>query len=472
MTTDFRIDITASDKATATFKKVGSQVDKIMQPIGKAQKALDNVGNAKGLERRARDIDAVGRSLANVAKIGESAGLRIPLLGTLGGGFALGAGLQAFTEAMRESSTQATKVLRFTQQHGMQGRDIQRLTAAAAREGIDEDTAQQVIGDFGSRLQDAATGRDGGMGRMLLERAGVKLQKNADGSPKTEQALLDLADAVKRQPNPESATYLARQFGLGQLLPLLQEGSTRIRQFGDDAERTGQIMSKEGVASLDAYGRALDKLSGSLKGLRKDWTAESASVLAPGIDTLATGIDKAGQNTPKRGLFDTMLLPLRTLLGAFEMGQAMSGVQPKAPGRRSASGVVTEPGAASITQFGAGIQRLGAPGRSEYRVDPDEQRGRDSERMRILKQELDKEQDPTNRAALMREIGATQALDAKLAGQASAGGGAPAAASPQQSVKVEVAVSDDRTRTKVTQSGGGAMPSTRIAYAMPASGAR
>lgn len=478
---NFTIGITATDKASAVFKKLNANAAKAVRPAADLEKKFK--GQRSELAEISKGLDRAAKSMGGLAKVGESFGLRLPMLGGLSGGLAVGAGVQAFASMMRETSAKATGVMRFTSQHGVSGRAIQRLTAAAQRQGLDGTSAQGVLGQFGGTLEDVVAGRNS-EAAMLLRRVGVDVHRNKDGTPDTARAFEDLADAIRRQPNPEAAGVLASRLGVTELLPLLQLGSKAIREYGDEAERAGQILSDEGVKSLEAYARSLDRLQKAVDGVKNRWTTGNAPWMAGAMDWLSEHMEHRRTWAQILGVPEDGASSAPPVSASRRSSGFIAGMRGNNPGNlRSAPGVASVGGfaqfasptdglnamAAQIFRYGnrdglrtiSGIVSKYAPSTendtNSYINDVARRTGFNPNARLNLN-------DPNVMAPLL------SAMVAHEQGSQPFGAGDYRRAA-ESALRIEVVVRDEKTHVNVKSSDGRNVPA-RVAYAMPGSGVR
>lgn len=482
---NFTIGITATDKASAVFKKLNANAAKAVRPAADLEKKFK--AQRSELAEISKGLDRAAKSMGGLAKIGESFGLRVPMLGGLSGGLAVGAGVQAFASMMRETSAKATGVMRFTSQHGVSGRSVQRLTAAAQRQGLDGTSAQGVLGQFGGTLEDVLAGRNS-EAAMLLRRVGVDVHRNKDGTPDTARAFEDLADAIRRQPNPEAAGVLASRLGVTELLPLLQLGSKAIRQYGDEAERAGQILSDEGVKSLEAYARSLDRLQKALDGVKIRWTTGNAPWMTGAMDWVSEHMEHRRTWAQILGVPEDEGASGTPAVSASRRSSGVitgswGGIRGNNPGNlRSAPGVRSVGGfaqfsnpmaglqamAAQIGRYGAGgintvggiVSKYAPPSENNtaaYIADVTKRTGFAAGQRLNLR-------DPAVMAPLLSAMVGHEQGSQPF-------GAADYRRAAETALQIEVVVRDEKTHVNVKSSDGRSVPA-RVAYAMPGSGVR
>jgi TP901 family phage tail tape measure protein len=101
-----------------------------------------------------------------------------------------------------------------------------------------------------------------------LGKLGLKLSALDKLNP--QEAFYVLADAVSKVKDPMLKSSLAMEvFGKQgvQLLPLLSEGSAKIKELGQEAERLGIVFSEEAAQQAAAFNDEIDRIKAAFQGL-------------------------------------------------------------------------------------------------------------------------------------------------------------------------------------------------------------
>lgn len=477
MANRFAIEIVALDKATKVFRNVNNAASKAFRPLVATQRSMSALAREMHFDGMAKGITKAGSALSGFAKIADGLGTRSPLLAMLGGGFSVAAGAAAFARMMANAGKEAAVATRFAEAHAMSPAKLQRLQGAAQLRGIDRDTAMSALGGLGARLQDIVAGRDP-EGRMLLGRVGVKVGKNADGSPDTAKVFEDIAEAVRSQRNPEAAGALISKLGLDSMAPLLREGADGVRRLGDETEKLGGVTTPAAIKNLTAFDFALSRLSLSLLGAKNALFEKQGPNETAFINNLTSAITRgfgSGRTGGATGSWSSG--------GATGSWGAPLGLRLNNPGNlRSAPGVPTIGGFASFANPMAGlqamaaqIQRYGASGINTVggivsKYAPPSENNTASYINDVVKrtgfgagQALNLN-DPNVMAPLLSAmVRHEQGHDPFNASQYRQAAG--------QKLQIEVVVSDQKTRVNVRTSSGENVPS-RVTYAMPSTGIR
>lgn len=324
----FNIAVTAEDAASPIFDKVKKHLGQFKKPIDDANSDFRRFSESPALKGLGETFDRIGLS----AKGATSAiGSLVPGVATLTG---LGtvAGIAAFEKNWVDSTA---AMYRASRQIGDTFRDLQLIEGANRRVGGSAGVATQAMDAFGTVLQGAVNNRAGDAW-ALLGQLHIGLQRNANGAVDTTQALYDLADAYKAnlKASPQTSDLIARTFGLGELGPLLRDGSAGLRKLMNETDRTGVVMGDVAGGKAMELQRSLVNLEDSARGAGNAF----AVILAPGIEKAANAMSGFIQMQTEQ-------------LGRLSGGGKASGPKFSSPAMRRAAGQ------ASIDEMGL----LGAP---------------------------------------------------------------------------------------------------------------
>lgn len=154
---------------------------------------------------------------------------------------------------------------------------LQRLGYAATLSGSNVESVASAIGTMSRNL---VGGNGGAVG--ALQQLGLSHQALMQMRP--EDAFLAIADAVRaiKDPMVQADTW-SRIFGKGalELLPAVKSG---FRELGEEAERTGAVMSEQTVRDLDTLGDAWTRVWAGMEG----WTGRVLAALFRTKDLLGT----------------------------------------------------------------------------------------------------------------------------------------------------------------------------------------
>ncbi|MBG0879431.1 lytic transglycosylase domain-containing protein [Burkholderia sp. 9775_39] len=283
MAEEFVIRIQADDAATATIKKIQAALGKVTAPVDKAQKRFANIGAVgmrsfekltKGLESAARAahtlVDKVVELVPGLAALGAA--------GTVAGIAGLTNRFGNFGFALNKSS----KLL------GMNAQDLAAWHVAAKRAGVSAEEFDSAISSSQMVIRDAANGANPAA-LVLMQKMGVQIQRNKDGSVDYYTTQMRLMRAIAGQRSPVAQRAAADAVGYGGLLPMLQQGT-----YGEDkarAFRKGLISTPDELARATKFKEEVNDLEDSVSGLGNSIGASLIPVLEPVVTQFSAWLD-------------------------------------------------------------------------------------------------------------------------------------------------------------------------------------
>lgn len=171
---NFKITITALDKATGTVRKINNSFSKLVRPMVNVGRSASALGKELGLP-------AVGKSLGKVAKSARDvasgiSGIAAPMAAIVGVGSITGV-ITLATEwgrLGREVSNAAANI-------GIAAPSLQSLRGAAEMAGVSSGVLTGSLKSLGDTMEDALYGRNQNAA-MVLTRLGIAIHRTADGS--------------------------------------------------------------------------------------------------------------------------------------------------------------------------------------------------------------------------------------------------------------------------------------------------
>lgn len=255
-----RLDVLGKPEVVAALREVGAaggrladQIEKAGPRAGAGLKAID--GAAEGLRGRLQGIadeaGGFGRALGALGPAGRAAGVALGAL-TLGLGAAIAKGREA-VRGFAELGDQADRL-------GVTAEALQRLQYAAAQVGVSEgDTIADLLGEISDRAAQAQIGS--GEAADAFKALGVSVVDAAGNLKPVETLVLDIADGFSQLDSSVEKVSLASSL-MGdegrRLIPLLERGSGAVRNYGDEAERTGAIVENDFVRQSQDLNVALE----------------------------------------------------------------------------------------------------------------------------------------------------------------------------------------------------------------------
>jgi hypothetical protein len=188
--------------------------------------------------------------------------------------------------------------------------DFQRMAAGALKFGIDSQGLSDILQDVNDKVGDFLTTGAGGM-VDFFETVAPKVGVTADMFRKLSgpQALqLYVSSLEKANLSQQEMTFFMEAIASEStsLLPLLQNNGAAMRQFGDEAERAGLILSGDMLEQLREAERAMGQMGNVVRVLQQRLAVE----LAPSLQAAAERFNELAQS-------DEVQSAIERLAGAF-----------------------------------------------------------------------------------------------------------------------------------------------------------
>jgi hypothetical protein len=319
----FPIDVTAQDKFSAVFDRLNKVAGKAIRPLADVGKSVERAGKAAG-------FDKVAGGIAKIGGVAVDAGKK---LGALNGPMAFlgSAGTIAGIAAMADQWARAGLTLQNTAAAaGLSASNLMGVRSAAELVGVGGDAAASAMNNLGTTLHEAVYGRNP-EALAMLNQLGVGLHRTKTGAVDSKQALYDLADAIARQKDAQTQNFVARMFGIEDLLPAIRDGgSAALKQLEEFGRRSGAVMDEQGTKKADEFGLSLQRLKSAVSGIGNAIELEMIPKMQPVIDKLTKWIvgnrDTAATVTEIGGAAAIAAGGIATLTGALSGLGAVAGI--------------------------------------------------------------------------------------------------------------------------------------------------
>lgn len=336
---DFTIAVTAVDKTSAVFAKVDKAIAKFDAPIKKVNTGLSELANPARFDNIEKAFTGIGSSVGSLSDkvfglipgVGALAGI-----GSAGGILAIGTNFAASGANIERTA----KVI------GIGTDELQRLRGAAKLAGLPVEALDGALSSLGDTLENARWHRDHEAVLMLRD---MKIKLPGPDELLDVRAMLDeIANALPAN-TPQVQRLIAAKFGLGGILPLLNEGAARVQEFERRVDAAGGVMGGKALDKATKLQESLTELGTAAEGTANAIGAVLAPAMEAGADATAawltnltrvitalqklpasevrkpevrramvaatTGINLNRTTTPGLSLF------AEGLFGAFDMGQ-------------------------------------------------------------------------------------------------------------------------------------------------------
>ena len=221
-------------------------------------------------------VDKTGPAFKSVLKNADSATGRITRLA----GAALGlAGVGGFGALITSSLASADKLAKVSDKLGVTTQGLGRLQYAVGQTSdVNEQQFNVALQRMTRRLAEAANGT--GEARGAIKALGLDAQQLAQMGP--DRAFLAISDAMKRVDDQGERVRLSFKLfdseGVG-LVNTLDEGSAELIRLGDEAEKTGNILTRIDAAKVEAANDSFNRAQTVVKGFGRTLAVQVAPLL-------------------------------------------------------------------------------------------------------------------------------------------------------------------------------------------------
>ena len=235
-------------------------VDKTKAAFDKVTKGLKGVGSVAGSVTK------------GVAKVG---------LAATGAATALAALVKVNVDFMDKLGKTANKL-------GIEVEFLQAMRFAAEQTGVKVEALDMGLQRFIRRAAEAAKGT--GESKRAFEQLGIQLKDNDGNLRDVRDILFDVADGLENTKDSGERVRLAFKFfdseGVS-LVSTLKEGADGLREFEQQAENLGIIISKQSIAKAEMFADSLNVLKKQIQAI----TANVSAAFIPVLEDVATNLE-------------------------------------------------------------------------------------------------------------------------------------------------------------------------------------
>ena len=235
--------------------------------VNKTKAAFDSV--TKGL----KGVGSVaGKATMGVAKVGLAATATATALAAL---------VKVNVDFMDKLGKTANKL-------GIEVEFLQAMRFAAEQTGVKVEALDMGLQRFIRRAAEAAKGT--GESKRAFEQLGIQLKDNDGNLRDIRDILLDVADGLENTKDSGERVRLAFKFfdseGVS-LVSTLKEGADGLREFEQQAENLGIIISKQSIAKAEMFADSLNVLKKQIQAI----TANVSAAFIPVLEGVATKLE-------------------------------------------------------------------------------------------------------------------------------------------------------------------------------------
>ena len=276
----FSVDVSLKDNASATVDKLSGKFAGLSKKVEELGKKSAGVGEASnGLAQVTEKMKGFGDQTLESFR---SMDRLVPAMGALTGAASL-AGLTALISKFGEFGH---SIEMMSYRLSIPVERLNALEQGARLAGASAGGLDRGMATLGDRLSGAHWGRDSDAVR-LFRSLGVEFDTAAGGARNADDALGDVAEAVKKLPDPRTQARVVRElFGGEELLPFLRKGREGIAEYTAMVAKYGGTVTPEMAQRGEALQESVLHLSTAATGLGN----AIADDLAPFVTGLNEGL--------------------------------------------------------------------------------------------------------------------------------------------------------------------------------------
>lgn len=211
----------------------------------------------------------------------------------------------------KESATRADELLRVSSVSGVAAENLQKFEYAADFVGVSTDALTDSLKDLTKNMADAANGNEDYAAKF--ENLDVSIT-NADGSLRDSyDVFLDVIDALGQMENVTERDAAAMGLineSAQQLNPLIETGTDALRQYADEAEALGAVLSEDELEALNAVDDAQKKLLKTQEAVTEQISAQYAPHMEKALNKTSELVSELGEKVTSSGVVDNFGLLL------------------------------------------------------------------------------------------------------------------------------------------------------------------
>jgi len=203
-------------------------------------------------------------------------------------GIAAGIAGTAIAAMVANTANAAKEIANLAEISGAGTQEFQRFAAGAKSVGLEQGKLGDIFKDFREKVGEFVSTGGGGM-KDFFEQVAPKIGITADAFRNLSgpQALQLYVDSLEKAglSSEEMSFYLESMASdTTALIPLLRNGGAEMKKLGDEAERTGQVMSDETLTASKELAKNITEFQGILTGISNT----IASSVIPTLNTFSS----------------------------------------------------------------------------------------------------------------------------------------------------------------------------------------
>lgn len=263
----------ATDKATGANKSFGDEIRGVADTLG--------INVSPAIEKLAKKFDGVSAAVGNA------------ILG-------IGAMISGLVKCSMASAELADELITLSNQTGISTDELQKMQYASKFLDVD---VQTMTGSINKMVRSMNEARDGsGNASEAFKKLRIRVTDSRGALRDQNDVFAEVIDKLKNVKNETERDALSMQiFGRSaqELNPLIKAGSEGLKEYYEEAEKLGIVMSEEDVMALGQMQDAWDKMQSSFDAVKNQLALALLPVLtklfevissipAPVLSTLVT----------------------------------------------------------------------------------------------------------------------------------------------------------------------------------------
>ena len=267
------------EKGTAEWDALQREIIATEQSLESLEKEYKNFGSVA-----AQQIAVAGQKMEEIGGKVEAVGKAFAPISTAAGGALTSIGALAY-----KSVTAADDLNTLSKQTGISTDELQRMQYAADLVDVSVDDITAALRKMKPKLDE---------NNETFATLGVSVT-NADGSLRdATDVFYDSLKALSGISNETERDKIAMElFGKSadSLAGIIDDGGAALKEYGDEAERLGLVMSEDTLSALNEANDTIDRSKAIVGGSLAQLGATAAQVLAPALEKVAGVIDKVSE---------------------------------------------------------------------------------------------------------------------------------------------------------------------------------
>ena len=311
--------LSKANKSVSNYRTSTNYAQAAVEKLSKAQE--DNADEAKGFKDSVDEItDALGVDLPAGAQQAIGAidsiasgmdGASVGILAAIG---VIVSAMKAFVDMTDETAEKVHEIVEISRQFGLDPETVQQFQYAAEVTGTSLDSildAQKRVIEIQGEVIDGTEEYT-----EIMKDLGVSIRDSNGRLKDSETLMFDVFSALgKMRKEQERAVISSKLFGdqFTALTPVINDGAKAFREYMAEAERTGYVLSEEGVRSTEEYTQAQKRLELQTEGTKKQltsfysdfgrWAADGTRALRSLVNELFGVKDAAAEALDWKNLF-------------------------------------------------------------------------------------------------------------------------------------------------------------------------